>query len=409
MARLKRLIFNLISMDPERVGGAARLAQCLAAHVSAHQAPDTRTLVAVGHGTWGRLFPLEGDFQTLEVSPRAKWEAGLAIEAQLEPPTPGRKLAVSLARPFQRGYRFPATWSADTIVHVPTQMIHPRPPKHWNLPYVMNLADLQHEHFPEFFTPHDLKSRRTHFLSSALASEGICVADEWTRRDILAHLPVSPEKVHAIPLAPTWDAAQGPTPEAARATLAAFGLPERFAFYPAQTWVHKNHGRLLEALAALRNRGVVVPLVCCGHQNDHFQVLREQVEALGLADQVRWLGLVSEAEVRALYVAASLIVVPTLFEGGPGIPVLEAMAFGKPLAASTVCGIPEAVADTALLFDPLDPSDMAGAIGRLWSDPNLAAELGAKARARIAQRTWEKTAAAYHAVYEEILARRARG
>ncbi|HJW72362.1 MAG TPA: glycosyltransferase family 1 protein [Geothrix sp.] len=288
---------------------------------------------------------------------------------------------------------------------MPTQVIHPRPPKHWNLPYVMNLADIQHEHFPEFFSPEELLKRRRRFRESAQAAAAICVADEWTRRDILAHIPVSPDKVHAIPLAPTWNLEEAPNVTAAAECATAFGLPQAFAFYPAQTWAHKNHARLLEALAALKAVGVTVPLACCGHQNEHFSEIRRCASGLGLEDQVHWLGLRSEAEVRALYMASRLVVVPTLFEGGPGIPVLEAMAFQKPLAASRVCGIPEAVGEDALLFDPLDPADMAAAIRKLWQDEAFALELAVRAKVRISHRTWAKTSAAYLALYEDVLDR----
>lgn len=403
MSRIKRLVFNFIDMDPSKVGGAARLAQCLAQHVPAHAGFPLRTLVAVGHAAWEQHFPLAGAFDTLDASGLGKWGSGQAIERALDPPGPGRRFSLAVARPFQRAFRFPESWAADTIVHVPTQVIHPRPPKHWNLPYVMNLADIQHEHFPEFFSPKDLAKRRQRFGDSAQAAAAICVADEWTRRDILAHLPVSPDKVHAIPLAPTWDLSQVPGPEAAAACSAALGLPERFAFYPAQTWAHKNHARLFEALAALKEQGIVIPLACCGHLNEHHPRLLERSAELGLEGQIHWLGLRSEAEVRSLYVASQLVVVPTLFEGGPGIPVLEAMALQKPLAAAAVCGIPEAVGEDALVFDPFDPADMAAALRKLWLDEGFARDLAARGKARISLRTWAKTAEAYLGVYEAAL------
>lgn len=405
MSRLRRLVFNFISMDPDRVGGAARLAQCLAEHVPVPGDTSVRIVVAVGHRTWERHFPLRGAFETLDAAGLSKWEAAWAIERAFESPDLRRRLTVNAARPFKRSFKFPESWAPGTIVHVPTQVIHPRPPRHWNLPYVMNLADIQHEHFPEFFSTEELAKRRRYFLASAQAAAAICVADEWTRQDVLTHLPVSPDKIHAIPLAPTWDLDQVPGQKEAAEQVRSLGVPERFAFYPAQTWAHKNHARLFESLAALKGRGVEVPLVCCGRQNDHFPELQRRAAELGLMGQIHWLGMLSEAQVQALYVVAQLVVVPTLFEGGPGIPVLEAMALGKPLAASSACGIPETVGDAGLLFDPMDPADMAVAIHKLWHDEGLARQLAANAKARIAPRTWAKTATAYREVYEDVLAR----
>lgn len=406
MARLRRLILNLASMDPFQVGGAARLAQCLARHLSEAADPATEVLAVVGHGTWEESFPLRGRLRVLDGAGLGKAALGWAVERAFGPSGAARGASVAARRLVSRTHRFPAAWGLDTVVHVPTQTIHPLPPRHWNLPYGMNLADIQHEHFPEFFTAKDLRKRRTRFLASALAAEAVFVADAWTKRDILAHLPVDPEKIHPVPLAPTWDASELPDPDAARQRVAAEGLRERFAFYPAQTWAHKNHERLFEALALLKSRGLRVPLVCTGQKNAHFTVLQARLAALGLEDQVAFLGLVPEDLVKALYLQSALVVVPTLFEGGPGIPVLEALALGRPLAASTVCGIPEAAGDAALLFDPLDPGDMAAAVEKLWTDAPFARELGARGAARMAPRSWARTARAYLDVYEAVLARR---
>lgn len=405
MARLRRLILNLASMDPLQVGGAARLAQCLARHLSETAGPGTECLAVLGHRTWAESFPLEGPFRQLDGTGLSKPALGWAVERAFEASRPGRRLAVLAGRLARRAHRFPTAWRHDTVVHVPTQTIHPLPPRHWNLPYAMNLADLQHEHFPEFFSPKDLRKRRERFLASAQAAAAVFVADAWTKRDILAHLPLDPDRIHAVPLAPTWEASEVPSEADARARVAAEGMPERFAFYPAQTWAHKNHARLFEALAALKARGLAVPLVCTGQTNAHFPVLQRRLLELGLERDVRFLGLVPEALVKALYRACDLVVVPTLFEGGPGIPVLEALALGRPLAASTACGIPEAVGDAGLLFDPLDPAAMATAVEKLWSDPSFAKELGARGAARMAPRSWDRTARAYHAVYESVLER----
>lgn len=405
MPRLRKLVFNLFSMDPVQVGGAARLGQALARHLSESTPDEVSCLAGIAHPSWDTFFPLEGRLKVLRAAGLSRLQTAEAVERAFGPLPLSRRASILADHALHRRHRFPRPWQADTIVHVPTQVIHPVPPKHWNLPYVMNLADIQHEHFPEFFTPEQVADRRKHFLSSATAAAAVCVADEWTRRDILCHLPIPPEKVHAIPLAPTWEAKPS-APRALEEVMSGTSeqWPEAFIYYPAQTWAHKNHLRLFEALARLREEGLVVPLLCTGHLNEHYPQLERRLEELDLSRQVRFLGLVSEAAVQALYLAARAVVVPTLFEGGAGIPVLEAMAMGRPLAASKVCGIPEAVGDAGLLFDPMDPADMAGAIRRLWLDRDLATGLGLRGQARMQARSWSRTAAAYLDVYESVLA-----
>jgi glycosyltransferase involved in cell wall biosynthesis len=305
----------------------------------------------------------------------------------------------------RRDPAFPSNLAAKTVIHCPYQILHPKPGRQWNLPYVINLHDLQHEHFPEFFSAKDLERRKMRYLASATAAQAVCVVDEWTRRDVLSHLPIPESKVHVAPFGPTWEEAPPLTPEDREQLLESYDLPQAFAFYPAQTWPHKNHARLVEALGVLNQRGVCIPLVCTGHVNDHGTQIMAQVEALGLGSQVRFLGLIPGRDIKRLYQAARMTVIPTLFEGGPGIPVMESMALGSPLAASRACGIPEAVGDSAVLFDPLDVGDMVGAIERIWKDDDLRAGLAERAKRRSALNTWKRAAATYKEVYAEALLR----
>lgn len=404
MPILENLVFNFIPIDPEVAGGIATVCQMMATHLPP-ELPDSRTLVLTGGHAWGNRFPLAGRTECMDIASTSSQGAGLPLLAMLSPshtPGVGSRLWSRLLR---RDPAFPPDLASKTVVHCPYQILHPKPGRHWNLPYVINLHDLQHEHFPEFFTAKDLERRKTRYLASALAAQAVCVVDEWTRRDVLSHLPIPESKVHVAPFGPTWEEAAPLTPEDRDHLLERYDLPPAFAFYPAQTWPHKNHARLVEALGALKQKGVEIPLVCTGHINDHGTKIMAQVEASGLGSQVRFLGLIPGPDIKRLYQAARMTVIPTLFEGGPGIPVLESMALGSPLAASTACGIPEAVGDSAVLFDPLDVGDMVRALERLWTDDALRGGLAEAARRRSALNTWKRAAATYRDVYAEALLR----
>ena len=404
MPTLENLVFNFIPIDPEVAGGITTVCQMMATHLPP-ELPDARTLVLTAGHAWDNRIPLTGRTECLDLPSSSNHGAGPRLLAKLCPGhTPGLGSRI-WARLHRRDPAFPFDLALKTVVHCPYQILHPKPGRHWNLPYVINLHDLQHEHFPEFFTPKDLERRKTRYLASAMAAQAVCVVDEWTRRDVLSHLPIPESKVHVAPFGPTWEVAAALTPEDRRQLLERYDLPPAFAFYPAQTWPHKNHARLVEALGALHQRGVQIPLVCTGHINDHGTRIKAQVEALGLGSQVRFLGLIPARDIKQLYQAARMTVIPTLFEGGPGIPVLESMALGSPLAASTACGIPEAVGETAVLFDPLDIGDMARALELLWTDEALRVGLSEGARRRSALNTWKRAAATYRDVYAEALRR----
>jgi glycosyltransferase involved in cell wall biosynthesis len=403
---LEHLIFNFAAITPELAGGVATVCQSMAHHLP-EELPGAETTLLLGPGDWQARYPLPMALNKLSIRGLSARKAALRVDSYLrQGAQPGLGGALG-SLPVTLGCRppFRGAHAKGTILHCPYQVVHPLPPKAWALPYVINLHDIQHEHLPDFFTPKELAWRREAYLASARHAMAVCVVDEWTRRDVLAHLPIEPSKVYVAPFGPTWDTPGPLTPGATGALQRAYALPPAFLFYPAQTWPHKNHERLLEALALLRrDRGLSIPLICTGHLNEYHPRLVERAAALGLIDEVRFLGLIPSADVQALYRMAVGVVIPTLFEGGPGIPVLEAMALGAPLAAARSCGIPDAVGDAGLLFDPLSVPDMAEAVATLWLREDLRLDLAQRGLARMADWSWNRAAATYAGIYKEVLA-----
>jgi len=113
---------------------------------------------------------------------------------------------------------------------------------------------------------------------------------------------------------------------------------------------------------------------------------------------VRFLGPVPEDDLPALYAGATLFVFPSLYEGF-GLPVLEAMACGTPVACSNTSSLPEVVGDAALTFDPADSSAIARAITRVLADAELRQVLRERGLAQAAGFSWERTAAKTLEVY----------
>jgi glycosyltransferase involved in cell wall biosynthesis len=126
--------------------------------------------------------------------------------------------------------------------------------------------------------------------------------------------------------------------------------------------------------------------------------------SLGIGDRVVFPGRIRPADLPTLYGGASIFVFPSLYEGF-GLPVLEAMACGTPVACSRVASLPEVAGDAAALFDPQDPQDIAAVVGALIADPGLRAVLKERGLRRAAGSTWracaELTAAAYDAAAHE--------
>jgi glycosyltransferase involved in cell wall biosynthesis len=273
------------------------------------------------------------------------------------------------------------------------------------VPSIYQPHDLLHLHYPEMLGARGTRIRDFVYSGFCAQTTMVVMMTSWGRRDLIRRYRVPEEKVTVVPGASVLSEYPDANAEDLRSLRERLSLPESFAFYPAHTWPNKNHVRLLESLALLRDRdGVVVPLVCSGSLNNFFAPVRRAMRALRLSDQVRFLGFVSPHELRCLYELSTLMVFPSKHEGW-GLPLTEAMSSGTPIACSTAAGLPDIVGDTALLFDPDSGEEMAAAIGRLWADPALRAELARRGDRRSQLFTLDRMARVFRAHYRRLAGR----
>jgi glycosyltransferase involved in cell wall biosynthesis len=214
---------------------------------------------------------------------------------------------------------------------------------------------------------------------------------------IVEHLHVPRDRIDVVALGHA--AASRPEPTAEDELRVRHGIPPGpIVLAVSAKKLHKNLIRLVGAM-------VHVPdsvLVLVGKPTAHELELRELAAQLGIADRVVFAPYVDDADLEGLYRAARAFVFPSLNEGF-GIPILEAMARGVPVATSNVSSMPEVAGDAALLFDPRDELAIAGAIGRLLHDPALRSDLIARGRARQMQFTWTAAAAGTLETYARAL------
>jgi glycosyltransferase involved in cell wall biosynthesis len=166
-------------------------------------------------------------------------------------------------------------------------------------------------------------------------------------------------------------------------------LPDRFLFYPAQFWPHKNHLRLIEAFREVAAEVPDLNLVLTGKKRDEYDVVMSAVRKFGLSDRVCHLGYVGQDDLQAIYKLATALVMPSLFES-VSIPVYEAFQAGIPVAASNILAIPEQVGDAGLLFDPKSVASIRQAILRIARDPVAARQLGKRGQDRMSAMTPER-------------------
>ena len=269
-----------------------------------------------------------------------------------------------------------------------------------SLPSIYNPHDLQHLHFPQFFGAAELAKRDFVYRSGCQLARTVAVSSRWIKEDIIRHYRVDPDKIQIIPWAPPTEAYQNPSSRDLDEVQKKHALPIPFALYPAMTWPHKNHLRLLEALAILRDRhDLKLHLVCTGSLlQPYSSSIQQRVSELGLTSQVSFPGFVSDVELRALYRLAQFLVMPSLFESDSS-PVYEAWLEGTPIVCSNVTSLPVQVMDAAVLFDPYDPAAIADAMRRVSTDNNLRRNLTAYGYLRVKDFDWDRTARAYRAIY----------
>lgn len=235
---------------------------------------------------------------------------------------------------------------------------------------------------------------------AARSSDRIIAVSESTRADLhrLLRVPLSKIDVVAQGVGAVPRVAPLPEPEL-RARLGAGDRP--IVLCVAAKRPHKNLIRLLGALALIppeRRPLLVLP----GYPTPHETDLRAKAAVLGIVDDVRLLGWVDPDELEGLYAAATCFVFPSLLEGF-GLPVLEAMARGVPVACAGRGALAEVAGDAALRFDPESEPAIAGAIERLLADRVVAERLRAAGCERAGQFSWAATAADSLACYERTL------
>lgn len=237
------------------------------------------------------------------------------------------------------------------------------------------------------------------------SSTRIIAISEAAREDISATLRLNVEKFDVAPLGILPHQSTTASDDERALARGRLGLDARpIVLCVAAKRAHKNLHGLIRALSLLADPrdGLALQLVLPGSPNEYELELRALAQELGVDDSVHFPGWISDADLELLYGAAACFVLPT-FQEGFGLPVLEAMARGVPVACSDIAVLTEVAGDAALFFDPHDPGSIAQALTRVIGDPLLARELAERGRDRCRMFTWDRTARATLASYRRAL------
>jgi glycosyltransferase involved in cell wall biosynthesis len=237
------------------------------------------------------------------------------------------------------------------------------------------IFDLMHRyerHFPEVAEEYEIRERDYHSLCKW--TNGVLVDSEVGKQQLMESYGITQDKVHVLPYIPPSYIYK--TNDIENFDIK-YGLPQKFIFYPAQFWEHKNHKGLLRAAATLKYKIPDLSLVFIGTKKNGYDSTLKLVEDLELKDNIRFCGYVPNSDIPEFYRRSRAMIMPTFF-GPTNIPPLEAIALGTPAAVSDIYGMREQMGDSVLYFDPHSIEEITSAIEQLWNDDELCKELSSR-------------------------------
>jgi glycosyltransferase involved in cell wall biosynthesis len=239
-------------------------------------------------------------------------------------------------------------------------------------PYIIMVWDLQHKlqsYFPEVSAAGEWDRREKSYTKMLSRAAFIIIGTETGKAEVQRFYQVPAERIKVIPFfTPQLALTEDPID---RDISIVYNLPNRYLFYPAQFWPHKNHVNLLLAIKCLKEKyNLELPLVLVGSDKGNESYVKSIVQELDLSAQVFFLGFVPQADMAPLYRNAFALIFPSFF-GPDNLPPLEAMALGCPVIAANVSGAAEQLGDAALLVDPKQPEEIAATINSLVTDSML--------------------------------------
>lgn len=400
----------VVAMDAQLTsGGEGGIEPLIVALVSALgqlEGPEKyRIVMPWKHTSW--LAPYLGPNQHIVRVPASAPSRAERLKSLLGPVRPP---AGRILRRIQRSSRalqpLPAMVPVSNGFHesLGADVLHLTYPLHFiqtRVPTLFGIYDLNHRHLEGFDSIHK-EWREVIYPVAFEHARAVATDSDWVRNDVTAQYGVDPRKVFAVPLAPPSAILPLPAAQTLQHVRRKYKLPERFILFPALLYPHKNHLRLLDALALFRARdGLSIPLVCTGFLSPYWRTVKAHRDGLGLQEQARFLGFVPAPDVKALYHLAEALVFPSIFEGA-GMPVLEGMYEGLPVVCSDIAALREYGGDAPCFFDPQNVESIAAALKRVWCEPLLRAQMRERGQARVARFTWTRTAKTYRALYRQI-------
>ncbi len=284
----------------------------------------------------------------------------------------------------------PVSWLVRgmDVYHFPDFIARPAGRK----PVVATVYDLSFRVHPEYTEPRNLKYLSRHLPRTLDRADRVIAISEFTKSELMRFYPVPEERISVIYGGVDDEFRRPSSPALVQKVKYRYNLPDKFVLTVATWEPRKNLSGLLKAWSHLREEGLLgdYKLLLIGMKGWLFDRIERQFRGQTLKG-VKALGYVPRAELPAIYRASSLFVFPSFYEG-QGLPPLEALAAGVPVAASSAGSLPEVLGEAAVYFDPANPEDIARSILLGLTDQSLRSRLREAGPRQAAPFTWGRTA-----------------
>lgn len=289
------------------------------------------------------------------------------------------------------------------LVHYPYfDLFFPTLPIFKNKPTVVTVHDVVPLLFPQHFPPGIRGQLKFWLQKLSLQSTRAVITDSCaSKSDIVKFLPVAPDKIFPIHLAPAPIFSKISDQAKLDAAVHKYQLPRRYILYVGDVSYNKNLPRLLEAIVDLNVNFVMVGQALADETVAETRKLMAKINQLGLQERIWRLGFVADEDLAAVYNLAKALVQPSLVEGF-GLPVLEAMAAGCPVVTSNISSMAEIAGQAAILVDPNDTKNISWGIREIL-DRDKGQDLRVKGAEQVKKFSWDKTAQETVKVYKTVL------
>lgn len=295
------------------------------------------------------------------------------------------------------------------LLHIP----HFNAPLMYRGKFIVTIHDLIHHQFSEssVSTRNKIlfKLKRAAYklviTSAVKRSQKIICPSNYVKTQIVETFKINPQKIVVTHEAAEEEYFEKSTVNGQLSTvLEKFSIRKPFLIYVGNAYPHKNLDNLLQALkiltisnqqSTINNLQLVI--VCA--RDVFYQRLADRIKKLGLEDKVTLTGFINSKDLAQIFKAAQAYIFPTLSEGF-GIPGLNAMAAGLPVAASNIPALKEVYGDAALYFDPHNPKDIAQKIRKIISDSHTRSDLVRRGMQQVKIYSWRQMAVQTLEVYE---------